>query len=106
MRQTNRDFRHYYRVANKLYFDNALPDDLPVRFGNLPPGVLGRTWVHGGVAVDIVISKRLQTLMCPTLMTLLHECLHVEKPKYVGHGWQFDKRMLQLAKLGAFNGTW
>lgn len=106
MRQTNGDLKRYYRVANRMYFRNALPKDLPIRFANLPPGILGRTRVYGSAVEHVLISKRLQTLMCPTLMTLLHEMLHVEKPTRVGHGWRFDKRMLRLAQAGAFDGTW
>jgi hypothetical protein len=32
--------------------------------------------------------------------------LHIEKPHHKGHGWRFDRRMLRLAKAGAFSGLW
>jgi hypothetical protein len=39
-------------------------------------------------------------------MVVMHEMKHVEKPTFKGHGWRFDKRMLRLAKQGAFNDLW
>ena len=39
-------------------------------------------------------------------MTMLHEMVHVENPKWKGHGWKFEHRMLKLAKARAFAGVW
>jgi hypothetical protein len=107
MRQTNADLRHYYRVANKKYFGDKLPKGLPMRFAKLKPGGLGVTHILGNrVAYGIEISVELRTNQSFTIMTVLHEMLHVEKPSYKGHGHRFDKRMLRLAKAGAFDGLW
>ena len=41
--------------------------------------------------------------------TLLHEMVHVEQwklPRKQAHGRKFQKRMKQLAAVGAFNGIW
>ena len=105
MKQTNYDLQRYYRAANRLYFGNRLPKDMPMRFANIRE--LGKTWVckHNAV-LGIEISSRLRCISAVTVMVVLHEMLHVEKTRYKGHGWRFDKRMLRLAKMGAFNGLW
>jgi predicted metal-dependent hydrolase len=79
-----------------------------MRFYNLGEGTVGRTLVtwNGKKAVEIRISERLRTLQATTIMVVMHEMLHVEKASHEGHGWRFDKRMLRLAKAGAFNGLW
>jgi hypothetical protein len=77
-----------------------------VRFAKLKKCTLGTTWVRHGKAYKVEISKRIQTSQCITIMTVLHEMLHVEKPAHKGHDWRFDKRMLRLAKAGAFDGLW
>jgi hypothetical protein len=105
MRQTNADLKRYYRTANRLYFHNALPKDLPVRFAKLRG--LGVTRVlNGSIPVVMEISGDLRRTSSLTILTVLHEMLHVEKPQHKGHDWRFDKRMLRLAKAGAFDGLW
>lgn len=106
MKQTNADLKRYYRIANQLYFNNKLPHDLPVFYGRTRTGVLGTTLVQGKLAHRIKISNRLRAFHCLSVMTMLHEMLHVEKPTLIGHDWRFDRRMLRLAKLGAFDGLW
>jgi hypothetical protein len=85
-----------------------LPKDIPIRFYNLSAGIVGRTLVtwDGKKAVEVRISEKLRTLQAFTIMVVMHEMKHVEKPSHEGHGWRFDKRMLSLAKAGAFNGLW
>ena len=104
MRQTNADLKRYYRMANRLYFGNALPE-LPMRFARMYKRT-GITWTEGGEAVSIEVNEVLRGYQAITIMVVLHEMLHVEKPQHKGHGWQFDKRMLRLAKMGAFGGLW
>ena len=106
MKQTDADLQRYYNTANRLYFRNALPNDLPIVFDRLRPKVLGSTATRGAIAHGIRISIRLRPFLCLTVMTVLHEMLHVEKPLHCGHDWRFDKRMLRLAKAGAFDGLW
>ena len=104
---TNKHLRHCYATANRLYFRNKLPKDLPVRFAKTPKHVLGMTKVYKhNCAVSLEISKDLKHLESPTVIVLLHECVHVENPQWRGHGWQFEHRMLELAKAGAFAGLW
>ena len=107
MKQTNRDLWRYYDVANRKYFKNKLDKNLPIRFAKLPRKVLGRTQVcNHGIAQCIEISDDLRKFTAHTITTLLHEMCHVENPQWKGHGWKFDRRMLRLAKDGAFYGLW
>lgn len=105
MRQTNADLVRYYRIANHLYFKNALPQGMPLHFAKIKDR--GVTLVlNNKVAMVIKINEDLRPWQAITIMTVLHEMLHVEKPEHTGHGWQFDQRMLRLAQAGAFDGNW
>jgi hypothetical protein len=105
MRQTNAHLRSYYCWANAEYFRNALPKDIPMRFAKMRD--VGKTWVDGnGVILEILVTDKLRSFQAMTMQVVLHEMLHVEKPSCMGHGWQFDRRMLRLAKAGAFDGLW
>ena len=105
MRQSNHDLRRYYRTANRLYFHNKLPKDIPLQFARIKDR--GVTLVlNNKVALVIKINEDLRSWQAITIMTVLHEMLHVERPELLGHKWQFDRRMLRLAKLGAFDGNW
>jgi hypothetical protein len=104
MNQTNADLRRYYRVANKLYFQNKLPK-INLYFKPMWR-TSGRTALLNCAPAWIEINENLRPFAAITVMTVLHEMLHVEVPKAEGHGWRFDKRMLRLAKAGAFSGLW
>ena len=106
MRQTNAHLRSYYCWANAEYFRNALPKDIPMRFAKMR--AVGTTWVDSktGKPVEIWVTDKLRKFQAITMMIVLHEMQHVEKPSCMGHGWRFDKRMLRLAKAGAFDGLW
>ena len=107
MRQSNRDLWRYYDVANAKYFKNKLPKDIPIRFAKLQPHVLGKTYVcNHGIPRAIEISEKLKNTSCHTILTMLHEMVHVEHPQWKGHGRHFDAAMLRLAKQGAFSGLW
>ena len=107
--QSNADLRRYYRVANRKYFKGKLPD-IPVRFAKFDPGLLGITNVvtfkGKTVATSIEITEDIRYIQTTTIMTLLHEMTHVEKPQYKGHGWQWERQMMRLARAGAFGGLW
>lgn len=105
---TNDDLRWLYLIYNKRYFGNRLPKDMPVKFCKLRKHTYGRT----AVAIQthrpqfIEINNDLRTALLTAQFTLLHEMVHVENPKPTGHGKWFNKRMLRLARAGAFNGKW
>lgn len=103
MRQTNADLRRYYRFANKRYFNNKLPK-LNLYFSKLR--TTGVTRLLCNTPMYIEINEDLRTFQAITILTVLHEMLHVEKPSHKGHDWRFDRRMLRLAKMGAMDGLW
>jgi hypothetical protein len=105
LKQTNADLRRYYRVANAKYFNNALPEGIPMRFAKIRGTGVTRL-LNDRIPILIEINEDLRRCQAITIMTVMHEMLHVEKPSYKGHDWRFDRRMLCLAKQGAFDGCW
>lgn len=128
MRLTNKDLAHWYKLANRRYFGSKLPQtDIVIKFSDLP-GKLGMAYRESytrkatvkerrdnklnksAVCVTkryhVRINKKYQDSVVIAVQTLLHEMIHVENWKWHGHGKKFDRRMLKLAKAGAFNGLW
>jgi hypothetical protein len=110
MRLTNRYLARTYAELNKKYFRNRLPKDMVVRFVTMN-SIDGQeddahTRVYWNRPAYIVINKRNTWSATQTDMALIHEMVHVENPKPNGHGSWFQKRMLKLAKAGAFKGRW
>jgi SprT-like family len=101
---TNADVQQMYHEFNRRYFSNKLPKDMVVHFARLPHD-FGITYGYRGRPLYIELDYRLRRSMSETAMTLLHECVHVENMKH-GHGPKFHKRMLKLAKQGAFRKWW
>jgi hypothetical protein len=107
VKQTDADLRRYYRIANKRYFGNKLPVHFHLQFGKIKGA--GVTHVlNGDTPIAIEINETLRTFQAITILTVLHEMLHVEKPKddHKKNDWRFDRRMLRLAQQGAFDGLW
>ena len=105
---TNADLRFIYKKANKLYWHNKLPKDLPVYFEKMKRSCYGVTKVFHQAQKphSIRINKEIRGQRALCILTVLHEMCHVEFPRRKGHqGWH-DRRMLKLAKSGAFNGLW
>jgi hypothetical protein len=105
-RATNSDLKHIYKYYNKKYFGNKLPKDIKIRFKDISD--LGRTLFDTDTKEPKIVEIDSEYRTCAAVgrLTLLHEMVHVENIKKRGHGKWFDKRMLQLAKQGAFNGLW
>lgn len=102
----NSDLKIAYDSYNKKYFGNKLPKDMVVHFA--PCGDernIGFTRFYRNRPLFIVIDKRIRKMKAIVLATLLHEMVHCELPKS-NHGAPFQKRMLKLAKAGAFNKLW
>ena len=66
---------------------------------------LGKTYGFCGRPLYILINRKIAWHWMLAEMTLLHEMVHVENMK-VEHGPWFHKRMLRLAKDGAFRRCW
>lgn len=107
---TNQELRFAYKTFNRAYFSNRLPKDMPVFFQKrlIRQGKLGKTAVHlqTNRPLWIEISPQIRFSGKIVRLTLLHEMVHVENPKPAGHGVWFEKRMMALAKAGAFRGYW
>jgi hypothetical protein len=108
MKLTNADLRRYYHKANKRYFRNTLPKDLPILF--VKPRIIGGLGVtrigKGRLPLRIEINEKLRFTSDVVIMVIFHEMLHVQQPHSVGHGWHFNRRMRRLAENGAFDGVW
>lgn len=72
---------------------------------------MGSTWFHHETHRPIKITLNPKYRSAPKLWesTLLHEMVHVQQwrvPESQAHGRKFQKRMKQLAALGAWNPYW
>jgi len=93
-----------YHNFNRKWFRNRLPKDMVVDFVRME-GALGVTAFYKNRPLHIMLNSELRTSDRIAALTLLHEMVHVELPKY-NHGHQFHKRMQKLAKKGAFKPYW
>lgn len=107
-----------FHIANSRYFGSRLKN-VKIRWqkkSKMPPHAIGNTISeHGAVPkgtrkFEIWISEDVKRFGSFTIMTVLHEMVHVQQWNKVTnktcHGRLFNKRMKQLANLGAFNGLW
>lgn len=101
---TNAELKQMYLDFNRKYFGNKLPKNLVLHFVDLGKdhGVTRTYWEN---PVYIYINKRLNYSKSLVAPTLLHEMVHIEFPK-LEHGPTFHKRMMKLAKQGAFKPFW
>ena len=104
-----------YKFWNCRYFGSRLPD-IPVYFSKqLGVGkerhTLGCSGFHDetGKPLYIKLNPKFRTSFVIWAQTLLHEMVHVQQwkiQKNQAHGRKFQKRMKQLAALGAYNSLW
>lgn len=89
-----------YSRFNRLYFANALPPDLPVRWSRkLPSSMYGCHSEEG-----ILIHAQLRPFWEVAMMTLLHEMAHeATKDERDSHGPRWRREMRRLMRLGAFD---
>jgi hypothetical protein len=97
-----------YRIANKRYFNNCLPD-IPVHFGHLKQAALGCYWYPRVGVYDygcIVLNENTKRWSAVWIGSLLHEMVHVQyrKRKIDPHGYIFQRRLKQLVQKGAYHG--
>jgi hypothetical protein len=124
----NFDLSTAFKEFNKRYFGKSLDSNIEVSFKRM--NVLGRTktvWFQRPVTAKerkenglnktaiacyyiprIWISEEIRFSPRLCIQTLLHEMVHAEDmTRGCGPNWnRFNKRMLKLAKQGAFNGWW
>lgn len=101
---TNSEIQKLYHEFNKKHFHNKLPKDMIVDFVRME-GAHGVTSFYKSRPLHIMLNPELRTSDKIAALTLLHEMVHVELPKY-NHGYQFHRRMKQLARQGAFVPYW
>ena len=97
-----------FNEFNKKYFKNSLPKNTCIRFKKLNH-LLGRATKfkrETNFAPIIEIDSDIKNMRCVVAMVLLHEMVHIENFGWRGHGYKFHRRMLRLAKDGAFNPWW
>lgn len=106
MKLTNAFLREEYKRLNKRFFENLLPKDLSVKFGDL-----SEDNAHGlSTGDEILIDNRLRHSDCLTAIILLHEMVHISLPEYGGypadggHGMRFQARIVKLFEQGAYDG--
>jgi hypothetical protein len=106
--QSMTHLQRLYRQYNRRYFHGKLPKckvQYDRRIGRF--GWLGEFDDDGPV---IRITNEIRGWDGIVKSTLLHEMVHLELngkgPGWKDHGREFDRRMLRLAKQGAFRGIW
>lgn len=105
MRVSNAYLARSYAEFNRKYFGNKLPRDMIVRFEKNMEEV-AITMHKFDRPLYIELNEKLKWHNMLVDITLLHEMVHVESIKRNGHGPWFQKRMLKLAKDGAFKNCW
>lgn len=70
--------------------------------------VTGKKWklIEGRPIIALSRTLRFRNRQGQARMTLLHEMAHAALPIRIKHGPRFQKEMLRIAKLGAFEGLW
>lgn len=101
---TNFELKQMYLDFNRKWFGSRLSKTLVLHFADLGKDH-GVTRTYWGEPVYIYVNKKLRYSKSLVAPTLLHEMVHVQYPK-LNHGPMFHKRMLQLAKAGAFRPWW
>lgn len=110
MAETFNHPKDLYPFYNARYFRNCLPD-IPVVFrpDKKMPNAIAVTELQDGVPLKIAINDKYKKIKSIWYFYLLHEMVHVEQcklPREQSHGHKFQRRMKQLANLGAFNRFW
>ena len=117
---TNSCLRWMFQKFNRKYFHSCLPKRFAVRFSDLERNAFGVTrfrtiyvknkgrkgYKRNTAIGPIEIDNRFKRSRPIVAMTLLHEMVHAAYPDISGHGPRFQRKMLQLAKAGAFNAWW
>lgn len=136
MLMTNACLQNHFDYLNKTYFDRGLDRHIRVSFKRIKPlGLTTRVWFQRPTTAKerrennlnkkslccyyiprIYIARDLRKSHRLAIQTLFHEMVHAEmfenriahrKDACSSGRWNaFNRRMLKLAKQGAFNGWW
>lgn len=113
--RSDRTLLRWYKLINRKFFDNELPNDTCVRYCSeleqekLEEKYFGWTSYLKGTNQDdgrhtycIVISKLKNTSQTATLATLAHEMIHVATEMRDDHGPAFEAWRQRIADKGIF----
>ena len=96
----------FYEAYNTAYFYGRLPQ-IKVYYTALPITMYGRTdfSLKTKRAIHVLVNRRLKDWLCTSLITLLHEMIHVSNGalrEKDSHGKIFQRERQRLVKAGAF----
>lgn len=109
--RSDRTLKKYYRLINRKFFDNELPDDVCVRWSNEDDDEEGFEDRYFGMATRaddgyhsyvIIMSRALNIKDCVRLSTLAHECCHIATGLRDNHGPAFSAWHQKLTDRGLF----
>ena len=111
---TNADLREWFDIYNRLYFGGKLECNHITYVDMFWLGKTTRLRRPGRRrsqqdSFTIKISKRFRDSRRLSIGTLVHEMVHLEDRCHYScglRGKHFNRRMLELAKAGAFDGIW
>jgi hypothetical protein len=93
--------RRLYNRFNRLYFNSELPTDLEIVWSPCDDAN-GITYTAGCTPFRIEIDPSIQGQVRFTHIVLLHEMVHVHRPR-LGHGKRFKAELRRLVALGAYD---
>lgn len=92
-----------YAAYNRAYYDDQLPHDVVIKFGNLGVNSYG-VWKPGTKTIIVArCMRRFNRLVC---LIVHHEMAHVAAGADYSHGKKFQAGMKRLAKADAFANIW
>jgi len=108
--RSDKTLRKYYRLINKKFFNNELPDNVCVRYlSALEKEEFEDTYFAWTSKVDdgrhkyvIVVSKDKNPGWTAMLATLAHECCHIATGMKDAHGPAFEAQRQLIADRGIF----
>lgn len=100
MAASHLQLRRYYNHYNRKYFNSELPTDTILLWSPCDDANGITDWIDD--AARIRIDPSIQAAYKLVRITLLHEMVHVYKPR-LGHGKKFKAEIRRLVALGAYD---
>lgn len=103
--------KKYYKLINKKFFENQLPNNVCIRWANEEEDEEGFEEKYFGVAdyaadgyhkYVIIMSRGLNRPVSTRMSTLAHEMIHIATELRDNHGPAFDKWHKTLTERGLF----
>jgi predicted SprT family Zn-dependent metalloprotease len=106
MKMTNKTLQQTFHYLNERFFDGRIPDDYKVYFKKMRED----DGLHYQGPREIAINADFKSHPDVATLVLLHELAHADLPDYIGqkseehHGMQFQAKIWDLIKKGAYEG--